>query len=226
MTVSGKKIHDNVYLVGGAEISHPADCLVYLIDGGEQLALIDTGAGLGVSNIVGNIQHVGLSPENLGTIVSTHAHIDHIGGNAFLQREYGCKIFAHELDAERIESGQMVGAEFYGIPCEPCTVDMIMSGAEEELRVGEVTLNAIHIPGHTSGSIALWTEIGGKRILFGQDLHGPYVAEWGAVMDQVGPSLKKMRRLEADILCEGHFGIFRSNEAVTGYIDQFLFNHA
>ena len=32
--MSGEKIHDNVYLVGGGEISHPADCLVYLIDGG------------------------------------------------------------------------------------------------------------------------------------------------------------------------------------------------
>ena len=221
-----EEIWEGIYLVGGGEISHPADCLVYLIDGGEELALIDTGAGPGISNIVGNIQQIGFSPENLSAIVSTHAHIDHIGGNAYLQREYGCKIFAHELDAERIETGRMVGAEFYGLPCEPCAVDLRMSGAEEELRVGEVTLNAIHIPGHTSGSIALWTEISGKRILFGQDLHGPYVAEWGAVMDQVGPSLEKMKRLEADILCEGHFGIFRSQEAVAGYIDQFLVNHA
>jgi glyoxylase-like metal-dependent hydrolase (beta-lactamase superfamily II) len=226
MTAFIEKIHDNIYLVGGAETSHPADCLVYLIDGGEELALIDTGAGPGISNIVANIERFGFSPENVTTIVSTHAHIDHIGGNAYMQREYCCRIFAHELDAARIETGQMVGAEFYGIPCEPCTVTTAMVEEEEELSVGEVALTAIHIPGHTPGSIALWTEIGGKRILFGQDLHGPYVAAWGAVMDQVGPSLEKMKRLGADILCEGHFGIFHSREAVSGYIDQFLANHA
>jgi glyoxylase-like metal-dependent hydrolase (beta-lactamase superfamily II) len=226
MNASGEHVHENIYLVGGGEISHPADCLVYLVDGGDELALIDTGAGPGIAGIVRNIEEFGFSPENVKLIVSTHAHIDHIGGNAHLQRKYGCRIFAHELDAERIETGQMVGAEFYGLPCEPCTVNLKMSGAEEELSVGEISLNVIHIPGHTPGSIALWTEIDGKRILFGQDLHGPYVAAWGAVMDQVGPSLEKMKRLEADILCEGHFGIFRSREAVSGYIDQFLANHA
>jgi glyoxylase-like metal-dependent hydrolase (beta-lactamase superfamily II) len=222
----GEKVHNNVYLVGGGEISHPADCLVYLIDGGNELALIDTGAGPGILDIVRNIQGLDFSSEKVGLIISTHAHIDHIGGNAHLQREHVCRIFAHELDADRIETGQMVGAEFYGLPCEPCTVNHRMSGAEEELRVGDIVLNVIHIPGHTPGSIALWTEIDGRRILFGQDLHGPYVAAWGAVMDQVRPSLEKMRRLNADILCEGHFGVFRSQETVSGYIDQFLVNHA
>jgi glyoxylase-like metal-dependent hydrolase (beta-lactamase superfamily II) len=226
MNASGEKICSNIYLVGGGEISHPADCLVYLVDGGDDLALIDTGAGPDIACIARNIEAFGFAPEKVEFIVSTHAHIDHIGGNGYLQREYGCRIFAHELDAERIETGRMVGAEFYGLPCEPCIVHHKMSGAEEELRVGEVALNVIHIPGHTPGSIALWTDIEGKRVLFGQDLHGPYVAAWGAVMSQVGPSLEKMKQLEADILCEGHFGIFRSREAVSGYIDQFLANRA
>ena len=90
------------------------------------------------------------------------------------------------------------------------------------LHVGNIELNVIHIPGHTPGSIALFADVGNKRILFGQDVHGPYVAQWGAVMDKVGPSLKKMKNLNADILCEGHFGIFSPGEAVASYIDQFL----
>ena len=44
-------------------------------------------------------------------------------------------------------------------------------------------------------------------------------------MDQVGPSLRKLKGLGADILCEGHFGVFRSKEAVSGYIDRFLMNY-
>jgi glyoxylase-like metal-dependent hydrolase (beta-lactamase superfamily II) len=222
MQAPSEKVWENIFLVGGSETSHAADCSVYLIDAGGELILIDSGAGPGISNIINNIKSLGLSPDKLSLIVSTHAHIDHIGGNAYLQREYGCDIFAHELDASRIETGEMVGAEFYGILYEPCKVTKRMSGSEMELRVGAACLHAIHIPGHTPGSIALYTDVGGTRILFGQDVHGPYVAHWGAVMDKVGSSLKKMKELNADILCEGHFGIFSPREAVAEYIDQFL----
>ena len=218
----GEKISDNIYLVGGSKVSHPADCSVYLLDGGGELALIDSGAGPGISNIIANIREFGSSPERITLVVSTHAHIDHIGGNAYLQQNYGCRIFAHELDAQRIETGEAVGAEFYGIPYEPCEVAMRMSGSDEGLQVGNLGLHAIHIPGHTAGSIALWTDINGERVLFGQDVHGPYVAQWGAIMEEVGPSLEKMKALDADILCEGHFGVYRPRQEVTGYIDQFL----
>lgn len=222
MSKYGEKVWENVFLVGGSEISHTADCSVYLIDGGHELALIDSGTGPGISNIVGNIKLLGFSPDRISLIISTHAHIDHIGGNAYLQREYGCDIFAHELDADRIETGHTVGAEFYGVSYEPCKVTRKMSGTEMTLRAGSIGLNMIHIPGHTPGSIALFADIAGKRVLFGQDVHGPYVAQWGAVMDEVATSLKKMKDLSADILCEGHFGVFSPKEAVAGYIDQFL----
>ncbi|RJP71982.1 MAG: MBL fold metallo-hydrolase [Candidatus Abyssobacteria bacterium SURF_17] len=223
---SAEKICEHIYLVGGSESSHPADCSVYLIEGGDELTLIDSGAGPGISAIVRNIRALGLSPEKISLVISTHAHIDHIGGNAFLNREFGCDIFAHELDADRIESGEMVGAEFYGVAYDPCPVAQKMVEPEVKLIRGSITLTAIHIPGHTPGSIALWTEVGGKRVLFGQDVHGPYVPDWGAVMSQVGPSLKKMRDLDADILCEGHFGIFDSKKAVRDYIDQFLVRYS
>ncbi len=226
MAELAEKVWGNVYLVGGSEISHPADCSVYLIDGGEELALIDSGAGPGISNIIENIRALGFPPEKITLVVSTHAHIDHIGGNAHLNREFGCQIFAHQLDAHRIETGEMVGAEFYGVSYEPCTVARMMLGSEEELRVGSVKLNAIHIPGHTPGSIALWTEADGLRVLFGQDVHGPYVAQWGAIMGEVGASLRKLKALDADILCEGHFGVFRPREEVSSYIDQYLVRYA
>lgn len=222
MNGSGERIWDNIFLVGGSDISHSADCFVYLIDAGDELILIDSGAGPGISKVIENMGVLGFSPKQISLVVSTHAHIDHIGGNAYLQRKYGCEIFAHELDAPGIETGEMVGSEFYGIPYEPCTVTKKMTGSEMDLRAGELTLHAIHIPGHTPGSIAFYTDVGGKRVLFGQDVHGPYVAHWGAVMDKVGLSLRRMKHLKADILCEGHFGIFSPQKAVADYIEQFL----
>ena len=80
----------------------------------------------------------------------------------------------------------------------------------------------IHIPGHTPGSVAACTDIDSKRILFGQDIHGPYMPQWGADPKQAAASLKKLIALKADILCEGHFGICQPAIEVKRYIQYYL----
>ncbi|MCX6000363.1 MAG: Zn-dependent hydrolase, partial [Chloroflexi bacterium] len=53
------KVWQGVYAVGGSELSHPNDCSVYLIAGGNELVLIDCGAGNSFDTLVGNIQSLG-----------------------------------------------------------------------------------------------------------------------------------------------------------------------
>ena len=62
----------------------------------------------------------------------------------------------------------------------------------------------------------------GKRVLFGQDIHGPYVPEWGADPARARTSLGKLIELGADILCEGHFGIYQPADRVKKYIEGYL----
>ena len=71
------RIYQDVYIIGSAEISHPYDCCVYLVDAGE-LALIDTGAGMSFGQLIDNISVLGFTPEKLTSVIVTHAHIDHI----------------------------------------------------------------------------------------------------------------------------------------------------
>jgi len=78
----------------------------------------------------------------------------------------------------------------------------------------------IHIPGHTAGGIAVYVDME-KRVLFGQDIHGPYSLP-GANRSKAKQSLQKLIDLEADILCEGHFGIYQSKEGVRAYINSYL----
>jgi glyoxylase-like metal-dependent hydrolase (beta-lactamase superfamily II) len=59
-------------------------------------------------------------------------------------------------------------------------------------------------------------------VLFGQDIHGPYFPHWGADLAAARRSLQKLIDLKADILCEGHFGIYRPAEQVERYIKQFI----
>ena len=216
------KVWRDVYQVGGADISHPLDCSVYLLDGGEILMLIDAGAGKSFDRLVSNIEKLGLDPKKLNSILVTHAHIDHIGSLHQFQKEYDVQIIAHELDAEVLEKGGEVAAEAYGVRYVPCRVDLKIQGSKKTLQVGKYKVEVIHIPGHTTGSIAVYLDIGDKRVLFGQDIHGPYYPEWGADPSLAKLSLQKLIDLKADILCEGHFGIYQPASEVKSYIQQYV----
>jgi glyoxylase-like metal-dependent hydrolase (beta-lactamase superfamily II) len=74
------------------------------------------------------------------------------------------------------------------------------------------------VPGHTPGSMAVLLETEGKKVLFGQDIHGPYVPAWGADPARARESLRKLLSLKADILCEGHFGVYQPAAAVADYV--------
>jgi glyoxylase-like metal-dependent hydrolase (beta-lactamase superfamily II) len=59
------------------------------------------------------------------------------------------------------------------------------------------------------------------KILFGQDIHGPIIPGISNLSDYQA-SLRKIIDLEADILCEGHFGIFKPAERVQKYIKGYI----
>ena len=75
------KIYDRIYMIGSGAIglSDPADCHVYLIDGGGELALIDAG-GKNIEPILHNIQECGFRLDQVRYIFLTHSHMDHAAG--------------------------------------------------------------------------------------------------------------------------------------------------
>jgi len=217
------RVCDRVYMVGSSEISHGMDCCVYLIDAGE-LVLIDAGAGMSTDRLTDNMLYLGFLPEQLSTLILTHAHIDHIGSAAELRDRYQIKVVAHEKDVGAIESGRRVGAEYYGARYRPCKVDIIISDEEQEITTGSITFKILHIPGHTPGSLAIIMEMGQQRVLFGQDIHGPYLSMWGGNPPDAVSSLQKLIDIKADILCEGHYGTIKPANEVEVFIREFLDN--
>ncbi len=216
-----RQLDEYVYMIGSSELSHPDDCCVFLVNAGG-LVLIDCGVGESFDKLVSNIKKLNISPDNLKAIVVTHAHIDHIGALKRFKDEFGVQVVAHYMDADKIEQGTGVGAEIYGVEYIPCTVDVRIEDEEETLQFGEMNLNVVHIPGHTPGSIAAYLDTEKGRILFGQDIHGPYLSVWGANIEDARKSLQKLIDLKADILCEGHFGIYRPAATVEKYIRGYL----
>ena len=208
------EITKGIFIIGGPDITDGRDGCIYLINLGE-LILIDTGAGWSVENIIRNIERFGFDCKNLNKIILTHCHIDHIGGVPEIKRRFGSKIYIHKLDAPPLETGDPVltAASWYQTSFPPTPVDVKFNLPEEILTVGEQKIVCLHTPGHTPGSICIYLDKEGKRILFGQDLHGPLLEEFGSNIEDYGRSTKKLLDLDADILCEGHFRHFSEGKS-------------
>ncbi len=213
------EIIKDIYIVGGPEITDTRDGCIYLLNFGEP-ALIDSGAGWSVDKIINNIQRFGLDCKNLRKILLTHCHIDHIGGAPEIKKRSGAEICIHQLDAAALEKGDSVltAAKWYQTVFPPTPVDRKLGSPEETIRIGEEKIVCLHTPGHTPGSICIYLDREGKRVLFAQDLHGPILEEFGSNLEDWDRSTKKLLGLDADILCEGHFGIYDTKKKVREYI--------
>lgn len=224
MRLKTEEILSGVYLIGGPNITRGEDAAVYLIDFSGELVLIDSGAGGSSSQLVRNIEMLGLNPASLSKVILTHCHIDHIGSAPFFREKYGAKIVIHELDAEALESGDSIrtAANWYGTAFPPTKMDEKLKGTHDILTFGGEELHCLHTPGHTPGSISLYLDRADKRILFGQDIHGPFNKAFNSDMNAWKQSMQVLLDLEADILCEGHFGIFQPKNKVRGYIERYL----
>lgn len=213
------EIHKDIYIVGGPDITDDRDGCIYLLNLGE-LVLIDSGAGWSVDQVIKNIERIGFDCNHLPKIILTHCHIDHIGGAPEIRRRFGSKIHIHHLDALPLEKGDpaLTAANWYQTTFPPTPVDVKFRHSMEVLEIGGQTIHCLHTPGHTPGSICIYLDRDGKRILFAQDLHGPLLEEFGSNLKDWDDSTRKLLDLEADILCEGHFGIYKTRKDVKQYI--------
>jgi glyoxylase-like metal-dependent hydrolase (beta-lactamase superfamily II) len=224
MKLKTEEIFSGIYLIGGANATHPEDAAVYLIDFSGDLILIDAGAGKSSNQLVRNIEMLGFAPTSITHVVLTHCHIDHVGSAPFFQKRYGAKIIIHELDANPLETGDAIrtASNWYGTSFPPTTIDYKLKGSLETIKFGTETLNCLHTPGHTPGSISIYLDRNGKRVLFGQDIHGPFNDSFGSNLSDWRKSMQLLLDLKADILCEGHFGIYQPETRVRAYIERYL----
>jgi len=107
----------------------------------------------------------------LKLIVTTHGHWDHFGENAALAGHTGAPIAVHGLDAQRLSHPKPLWAPFEIPPCVPA-VELAEGG---EVRFGEIRLTVLHTPGHTEGSVCLWSPDEG--LLFSGDTL--FAGGWG-----------------------------------------------
>lgn len=94
---------------------------------------------------------------NVTQLLNTHGHADHIAGNAAIHRALGCKILIHEADADMITSRASSLLDWIpeGEPSPPA--DRRLSDGDQ-VQVGSLAFDVLHLPGHTPGGIGLLTD--------------------------------------------------------------------
>ncbi len=87
-------------------------------------------------------------------IVNTHCHVDHLLGNSFFKNKFKIKIAAH-ADGEIILENAVEHGKIFGLEVEsPPEIDEYLR-EENLLSFGNSSLEILHVPGHSPGSIAL-----------------------------------------------------------------------
>jgi metallo-beta-lactamase class B len=147
------RIFGNTYYVGTRGLS------VILITSPTGAVLIDGAMPESAADIARNVTKLGVRLADVKLIVNTHAHIDHAGGIAELQRRTGATVAALPWAAEALQSGKKHrGDPQFDTPMSPpervANVRTIQDG--EVLTAGDVKITAHKTAGHTPGGTT-WT---------------------------------------------------------------------
>jgi glyoxylase-like metal-dependent hydrolase (beta-lactamase superfamily II) len=135
---------------------------VYLLDGGRgDRWLIDCGHWSERHQLLGELKRSGLAPSELTGVLLTHRHSDHAGNAAYLQREFGLKVYAHRADAEVLGGAK----ERHALARRGAVHERLLGRIENRwpsrvdvdgvLEEGQsiASLEVHWVPGHTEGSV-------------------------------------------------------------------------
>ncbi len=177
-----------------------ANC--YLLDiGGDNSVAIDIGNE--PEKLLGAVESSGLK---LCAILLTHGHYDHVGGVEAVREATGAAVYIHEKDAVMLESGQTnLAVQLTHVPFRAVkSYETLTDG--QILNIAGMTVQVMHTPGHTSGSVCYAVE----DILFtGDTLFQGSIGrtDLGGNRKEMQSSLQKLAALEGDYtVCPGHGG--------------------
>jgi glyoxylase-like metal-dependent hydrolase (beta-lactamase superfamily II) len=174
---------------------------VYLIDLHEPI-LIDLGVSENAKQLLKMLDSVGYKPKDIKKVIYTHFHYDHIGKPSDFPNA--------QFFASREEIHNLKKKGYFAVlrMKELKALRKIKLHPVEKLDIPY--LKIIHVPGHTSGSIALW--LPKKKIMFsGDTLFKKGIVGITntptSVPEKMEFSLRKLEKYKYEILCPGHWNV-------------------
>lgn len=140
------KIFDNFYAAGNSETT------VYALNTSDGIILFDSGYADRVETVlVPGLQKLGLDLTKVKYILLGHGHGDHFGGAKYFQDKYGTKVGTTAADWDMMYPANP--APNQQNPAGRPRRDLVLAEGQP-LKLGDVTVTPISIPGHTPGSLA------------------------------------------------------------------------
>lgn len=211
-----------VHLVGsgrlGFELSNDFDCHVFLLDGGSEAALIDSGVGLETELILEHIRATGLE-KKITKLILTHAHADHMGGAGQLRAALDAQVIAPaeaanwiraaDEKAVSLELAKRAGAYPKDYRLQGSEVDMEVREGDT-IRVGDLELQVLETPGHSRGHCSYIVQTETRRLLFGGDLvffNGAVILQniHDCSIQDYAASMEKLDGANINALLSGHW---------------------
>ena len=196
----------------------------YLIKNEAAYFLVDSGIAKTQDALVKDLEAAGCRAGNLKLILLTHGDLDHSGNCAALRRKYGGKIAMHRADLVNVQTGDMfankstnpiartsVNGMFavMGLNAfERFMPDLFLTDGQDLSEFG-LKATAIHVPGHSKGSMAFLTKEGD---LFCGDLlentKKPVTNSLADDVNQLKASARRLSQYPIKTVYPGHGGPF------------------
>lgn len=158
----------NIRLNNGLTVERFVNSIIIF---GEKIILIDTGVRDSYVKIKSYIEKEGRSIEEVGSIILSHSHPDHIGSAAMIKEVSDCTIYSHIGEKQWIENIELQAVErpvpgFFDLLDKSVKVDKCLLDGQT-IIAEDITLDIIHSPGHSPGSINIFFRE--ENILFTAD---------------------------------------------------------
>jgi hydroxyacylglutathione hydrolase len=211
---------------GGIDLTDPFDCHVYLLDGGNEAALVDTGIGRDVDALLRNADAAGVAREVIRYALLTHAHADHSGGAAALKNRLphlevvasppvANYVRGANEHAMSLETGKRAG--FYPADYRFAAADVAIEVSEcDRIKVGALEVKVVETPGHSEGHLTYLVDLDGTAAALTGDLvfFGGLVSlvnTWDCHIQEYAASITKLAQHEFDLFLPGHHSISLRN---------------
>ncbi len=189
--------------------------------------LVDTGAGnrnpqVPGGKLLGNLERLGVSPEDVNVVVNTHLHFDHVGWNcvkrdgAFVPTFPNAEYWVSRDDWEYFTETTVAAEE--GEHITHCVLPL-KDSPQLHLAEGEAAItpevSLLPTPGHTPGHCSVAVASAGERaVILGDVAHHPahLVRLWIAAVDELPRLSRRTKRAlverlirEQVLVAGGHF---------------------
>lgn len=212
----------------------------YLVDGGRESVVIGGGMAYVAPELTKQLQAFSVDERKISRVIILHSHFDHCGLVPFMKKRWPWVTVAASQRSKELLSDPRVSesigsmnhlalvqaglekrADEMGFGFTGVKVAEVL-GEGDRVSCGDLSLEVMEVPGHSSCSIALYLRK--EKALFASDAAGVrdgdyYMATGNSNFDLFEQSLEKMSRLEVEVLLGEHFGALDGEDG-RGYLQK------